>query len=172
MDFVEESFPNHDLAECGGSIGLHSGKDVLVNLHREGHTGVAEAFADHLDRYACLEQECGVGVTQIAKPDPGEVHLGDESLEGLGELVGVKTNHPGACSSNDPQVPKAATKALIRSLASDPASRTPTNRCRSIPTYRAANRTSASLAVRCSVSSLESAAAVSRWSRPTGWCGA
>ena len=87
---LSRAIPEDDLAECRGSVGLHPGKDVLVDLHREGHAGVAEAFTDHLDRHAGLEQEGCVGMPHVVEPDPGKVHLRDETLEGLGEVVGVE----------------------------------------------------------------------------------
>ena len=80
----------HDLAELCCRIRLHAGEDVLVDLHRERHAGVADAFADHFDRHACLKKERGVGVALVVQSDPRQIHLGDESFEGLGEVVGVE----------------------------------------------------------------------------------
>lgn len=77
-----DSRPEHDLTERCCGVGLHAWKDVLVHLHRERHAGVAEPFADDLDRNTGLEEESGVGVTQVVQPDPAQAHLGDESLKG------------------------------------------------------------------------------------------
>lgn len=55
----------------GGCFGLHSGNDVLVGGHCETWGGVTEAFADHFDRHACLEEQRGMRVTEIMEPDLG-----------------------------------------------------------------------------------------------------
>jgi len=79
----------HDFPEGRGGVGLHAGEDVLVDLHGEGDAGVAEAFADDLDRHPLLDEECGMRVPEIMQSDPGNVELGEEPVEGLGEVVGV-----------------------------------------------------------------------------------
>ena len=38
--------------EVVGGVGTHAGQDVLVGVHSEAGMGVAEAFADDLDRYS------------------------------------------------------------------------------------------------------------------------
>jgi hypothetical protein len=43
---------------------------LLVTAAR-GSAGVAESLADNLDRHALSEQQRGVGVAQVVKPDPG-----------------------------------------------------------------------------------------------------
>jgi hypothetical protein len=51
---------------------LHSGKEVLVGLHRQRDVRVAEAFADDLDRHPFLDQEAPVGVAAVVEPDRGD----------------------------------------------------------------------------------------------------
>ncbi len=55
----------HEVSERRCGVGLHAGEDVLVDLHGEGDAGVAEAFADDLDRYPRLDEERGVRVPEI-----------------------------------------------------------------------------------------------------------
>lgn len=40
------SLAKYDLTKRRGSVGLHAGEDVLVDLHGERHAGVAEPLAD------------------------------------------------------------------------------------------------------------------------------
>ena len=62
---------------------------MLVDGHREGRAAVAEALADDLHRDAGLQQDRGVGVTQVVKADPREGRLGEVAVEGLAEEVGM-----------------------------------------------------------------------------------
>lgn len=41
--------------------GAHAGEQVLVGVDGEGDVGVAEPFADDLDRYAVHDEQRGVG---------------------------------------------------------------------------------------------------------------
>ena len=62
-----------------------------------------EAVGDDFHGCAGLEEDGGVGVAQVVEADLGEVGLGDESFEGLGEVVGVcgvgvgSGEHEGGC---------------------------------------------------------------------------
>lgn len=50
----------HEASSQRCSLGLHSGNDMGVLLHRERGALVAEPFADDLDRYLCSEGDCRV----------------------------------------------------------------------------------------------------------------
>ena len=65
------------------------GQDVLVGLDGERRGGVTEPFADDFDGDAGVDEQRGVGVSEVVKPDDRNVGAADESVEGLGELVGV-----------------------------------------------------------------------------------
>ena len=64
-------------------IFLHTGKEVLIGLHRQRDVGVAEAFADDLDRYAFLDEQASVGVPQVVEPGGGDPGIADDSVEAL-----------------------------------------------------------------------------------------
>ena len=51
---------------------MHAGQDVLVGRHGEARVGVAEPFADDLDRHPLLEQQGGVGVAEVVEAQAGE----------------------------------------------------------------------------------------------------
>ena len=70
-----------------GGVALHPGEDVLVHGHRERWTGVTEAFADDLERDAGLQQQGGMGVAQVVKPDARQAGTRAQPVEGLGEHV-------------------------------------------------------------------------------------
>jgi hypothetical protein len=55
-----------ELGEALCGFGLHAGEHVLVGRHREAGCGVAEPFADDLDRHSGFEQQSRVRVTETA----------------------------------------------------------------------------------------------------------
>ena len=52
-------------SERGGGLSLHAGHYVLIDGHRERHTGVAEAFAYDLWVHVLSEKDGGVGVAEV-----------------------------------------------------------------------------------------------------------
>jgi DNA-binding transcriptional ArsR family regulator len=77
-----------EAVEDPGGFGLPAGRDVLGHVEGEAGAGVAEALAD-LHGDVGLEQQGGVGVAQVVEADAGEAVLGDEAVDGPGDLLGV-----------------------------------------------------------------------------------
>ena len=51
-----------------------------VDIHREGNGGVAESFGDDLGGDTSFEEKRRVGVTQVVKPNSGNIGFGDSPV--------------------------------------------------------------------------------------------
>ena len=66
-----------------GHLGLHACVHVSVLLQRERGRLVAQALADHLDRYAGLQREGGVSMADVMHSDSRQPSLFDQPFERL-----------------------------------------------------------------------------------------
>ncbi len=74
---------------------MHAGQDVLVGRHRERRGRVAEAFGHDLDGHAGLEQQRGVRMSEVVKPDLGQSRGADLALEGVGDQLRMREGAVG-----------------------------------------------------------------------------
>src|SRR4051812_21647723 len=78
-----------DRRERARRFGLHARQHMLIRRHREPRRRVSEALADDLDRYAGLEEQRGVGVAEVVKPEARGRRVRDQPGEDLREPVRV-----------------------------------------------------------------------------------
>ncbi len=58
-----------EVGEGMGGLGNHAGKQVLVGVNRERWVGMAESFRHDPDGDAGGDEQAGMGVAQVVKPN-------------------------------------------------------------------------------------------------------
>ena len=78
------------VGEAMGGFGAHAGEQVLVGVNRERRVCVAESFGHDLDGDAGGDEQAGVGVAQVVKPNVRQAGTGDKSAEELTDRFRVQ----------------------------------------------------------------------------------
>ena len=91
-----------------GGVPLAARQHVRVHGHGHDRAGVAEPLRDHVDRHTCGQEDGGVRVSQIMKPDPWQrvvAELAAAPLDVAGELAGDVFGVRGSRSSSHRRTP-------------------------------------------------------------------